>query len=163
MFGHHDVADIRRRTQQSDAADQVLLRALFDVAATGIRIAALQRGKNVLHVQPVRPEPGQVRHHLVLLDEAAAAHNIRHSGNNLQLPLHHPVLDAAQLRGADGVALQVVAEDLADRTGQGAQRGLDAVGEVGVLQPLLHLLSRKVVVDGIVKRNVDERQAELGV
>ena len=73
---------------------------------------------------------------------------------------------SSMLRNSVGlmrVALQIEAEDLADRAGQRAQRGLDAVRQVGVLQPLLHLLPREVVVDRVVKRDVDERQAELRV
>ena len=40
-LGHDDVADIVGRPQQSDAADQVLLIALFDIAAAGVGIALL--------------------------------------------------------------------------------------------------------------------------
>ena len=96
LLADDDVADVVRRSQQADAADQVLLVALLQIAAAGIGIALSQRGEHLLHRDVVRLELRQIQVHLVLLQEAAERDHVGHAGREPHLALHHPVLQRAQ-------------------------------------------------------------------
>ena len=48
VFRHDDRADVLGRSQQTHAANQILLLALFDVVPAGIHVAATERGEDLL-------------------------------------------------------------------------------------------------------------------
>ena len=91
-----------------------------------------------------------------MFDKSSAADDIRNAGNDFQVPLDHPVLNASQLGCVQGIALQIEAEDFADGTRQRADFRLYAIRQLGVLQPLQNLLPGEVIVDSIVKCDVYE-------
>ena len=78
------------------------------------------------------------------------------------MPLHHPVLELAQLHGRVAVADQRVAVDLAGRGGERAERRLHALGDVHLRQALARLLAGEVEVGAVVEGEHDEGEAEEG-
>ncbi len=160
---HHDLADVVGRSQQPDAAHDVLLFAALDVAAAGVGVAATQRGEDLLHRDAERSHLHHVEVHLVLFDEAAEADDVGDARRHAQVALDRPVLDRTELGRGGAVAGQPVAIDLADRRRQRRELRLEPGRQLDALQPLEHLLAREVVVDLIVEGQDQERQAELGV
>ena len=49
VLADDDVADVVGRAQQADAADQILLVALLQVAAAGVGVSLPQRVEHLLH------------------------------------------------------------------------------------------------------------------
>src|SRR5439155_12196279 len=96
-LGDHDAADLVGRAQQPDAADEILLPALLEVAPADVGVAALQRGEQLLQRHLVVAQLPQVGIDLVLLDEAAEADDVGDSRDKAQLPLDRPVFDRAQV------------------------------------------------------------------
>ena len=83
MFRHHNCIDISAGPQQTDSSDQVLLFALFEKAAAGIRIAQLQGCENLLQGNVIGLHLGHVEIDLVLLDETSKAHHISQAWDHL--------------------------------------------------------------------------------
>src|SRR6267143_73488 len=96
-LGDDDVADVVGPGEQADAADEILLATLLDVAAAGIGIAALDRLRELRQRDLVVAHPRGIRPHFVLLHQAAERHDVGDPGHHPQLPAHHPVLIGAQL------------------------------------------------------------------
>ena len=61
VLGDDDVADVVARAQQADAANQVLLFALLEVAAAGVRVAAAERREDLLQRDVVRLHAARCR------------------------------------------------------------------------------------------------------
>ena len=160
---HHDAPDVVGRAQQADAADRVLLRALGDVAAAGIGVAASERVEEILEGQLVGAQLVEVRLHLVLLDEPAHADDVGNARNLPQAALDHPVLQRAQVRGRGAVAAQAVTHDLAHGRGVRRDVGLHAGRNVHAAQSLGHLSPHQVDVGVVVVGDDGVAQPELGV
>src|SRR5207247_2182939 len=163
MFSHQNAADVVAGTEESNAANQVLLLTLFEKTPAGIRVRPSERCEDLLERKVVGFEFVEIEVHLVLLDKSAPADDIRNPGNRLQLTLDDPVLDRAQLRCGVVVALEYVPVDLADRGGERADLGLDSRGQLDSLEPLQDLLAGEVVVGRIIEGDVNEGQAELSM
>jgi len=161
--GDDDALDVLARAQQADAADQVLLRALVDLAAADVGVAAAERQEQLLQRDAAVLHAREVGAHLPGLDRAAHADDVRHARRHLQLPLDGPLLDRAQFAGGVAVAAHAVAHDLADRGRQRRQLRRHARRQVGRQQPFADLLPREVVADLVVERQHQERQPELRV
>ena len=162
-LSHQDIADVVAGTEQTDAANQVLLFALFEETPAGIGVRPRERREDLLQRDVVSFEFVEIEVHLVLLDKSPPADHIRDPGHRLQLTLDHPVLGRAQVGRGVVVALEYVPVDLADRGRERANLGLDADGELDSLEPLQDLLAREVVIDGIIEGDVNEGQAELSM
>src|SRR5207244_7576482 len=162
-LGDDDVLDVFGALEQADAADQVLLASLLDIAAAGVGVAALDRLRELRERDLVVAQPREIGSYLVLLDEAAEAHHVGYAGHQAQLARDHPVLVGAQLARSLPFAAHAVAIDLADRGGERRELRLHAFGQIEPLQPLDRLLAREVAVHAVVEGDDDERQAELGV
>ena len=162
-LGDHHVLDVFGSGEQADAADEVLLAPLLDVAAAGVGVATLHRLRKLRKRDLVIAQPGKIRAHLVLLHQPAQAHHVGDAGNEAQLPRYHPVLVSAQLARPLASALHAVAVDLADGGGERRQLGLRAFRKVDLAQPLDHLLAREIAVHAVVEGEDDERKPELRV
>src|SRR5439155_25109243 len=99
-----DVADIVRRSQQTEAADEILLRPLLHLAAANVGVAAAQRGVNLLQAQSVVAQASQVGIHFVGFYQTADAHDVGDAGNHAQVALDHPVFERAQVARAEAVS-----------------------------------------------------------
>src|SRR6058998_4426300 len=102
----------------------VLLVAVLDVVAAGVGVRAPERLVHLVQRDAARLQPLGVDLHLVLLHDAAEGDHVGDARHLLQMPLHHPVLELAQLHGRVAVADQRVAVDLAGRGGKRAERRL---------------------------------------
>ena len=163
VLGDNDRSDVGRRAQEADAANQVLLLPFLEIVAAGVGVAARQRGEHLLQRHAVRFHTREIDVHLVLLDEPAAADDVRHARRHLQRALDDPVLDAAQLGRTRGRRFEAEPVQLADRRRQRRQLRLDVGRQAGLLQPFEHALSREIVVDLIVESERQKRQPELRV
>ena len=156
-------ADVVGGAQQADAADEVLLVALFQVAASGIGISLPQRRHDLLHRNVVGLQFRKVQVHLVLLHEAAEGDDVGNARREAHLALDHPVLQPAQLGEVVAGPGELVAEELADRGGQRRELGLGFVGEGDAAKPFEDELARAGVGGLVVECNDQEGQPELRV
>ena len=159
-LGDDDVTDVVGRAQQADAADQVLLAPLLDVAAARVRVAVGQRVEQLLQ-RDLWSQLGEVGVHLVLLDEAAQADHVGDPRHQLELALDDPVLDRAQLAGS---AVDPSGSGTPRRSRWTAARARVArPGQVGLAQALGHLLPGEIRSRLVVEGDDQKRQAELRV
>ena len=158
--GHDDLLDVAGVVQRPEPADDVLLLAVLDVVPARVDVRAGERVEHLMERDAARLELLRVDLHLELLDEAAEGDDVGHAGHLLQVPLHHPVLDLAELhRGVPG-PLERVPEYLAGRRRERAEARLHAVGHVHAGEPLAHLLAREVEVGAVVERQRHVGEAE---
>ena len=132
VLGDDDVADVVRRAQQADAADQELLLALLDVAAAGVRVAAAERGEQLLQRDVVAPSCARDRRSTwyCLMRPPKLTTSATPGDQLADCALDDPVLSGAQLVGVDAVALDAVAVDLADRRRERRELRLHAGGQI---------------------------------
>ena len=134
---------------------------MLHIPAASVGAAALQRGEHLLQTDFVVFELGKIGVHLVLLDETAEAHNVRHARQQAQLAADGPILNRAQIaRGVVG-ALDAVTVNFADGGGERRQLRLRILGQIGFAQAFQHLLAREIRVGLVVECENNERQAEL--
>ena len=162
MLGDDDRADVVGRSQQPDAANQILLFPLFEVIASGVRVAAAERGEHLRQSHAVCAHARRVDVHLILLDEAAAADDVRDARRHLQVAFDHPVLDPAKIGWRRGLRHEAVAIQLADRRRERRELRLDLGRQVRLRQPLEDALPqaalpREVVVDLVVEGDRQKR------
>ena len=161
---HHDAADVGSGTQQADAANEILLRALLDIIAAGVGVAPTERGEDLLHRQVVVLHFRQIGVDLVLLDQAAHADDVRHPWRHAQIAFDRPILDRAQITGRMTLStLHTEAVNLANGRGKRRQLRLHSRRKVCALQPLDHLLPGKIVGHPVIERHHDKGKAELGM
>ena len=99
---------------------------------------------------------------LVLADEASERRHVGDPGNLEEARAHHPVLDLPEGHRVAAGAHDHVAVELADAAGQRAERRRDALGKRRGLHALQHELAGQVVVDPVLERQLDHREAEDG-
>src|ERR1051325_268361 len=156
-------------TRTSTSASPPLMRSARFESVTisrfepGVGVAALDRLRKLSQGHLVVAQLREVRPHLVLLDQAAEADDVRDAGHEPQLARHHPVLVGAQLARRVLVALDAVAVDLADRGRERRQLCLHAVWQVDLAQPLDDLLPGEIAVRPVVEGEDEKRKAELRV
>ena len=89
--------------------------------------------------------------------------DVGHARHLLQLTLDSPVLDRAQIHRTQVVATQTVAINLTDCRRQRGKLRRDAIRQIGIAQPLSHLLACEIGGRLVVERENEERQAKLRV
>ena len=159
---HHHLLDVPGAGERAEAAHHVLLLAVLDVVAAGVGVRAPERLVHLVQRDAARLQLLGVDLHLVLLHEAAEGDHVGDARHLLQMPLHHPVLELAQLHRRVTVADQRVAVDLAGRGRERAERRLHALGDVHLRQALARLLAGEVEVGAVVEGEHDEGEAEEG-
>ena len=136
--------------------------AFFHITASGIGVATVECGEQLLERDAVRLHFWKIRLHLILLDETTVRDDICHARDCLQLARDDPILDRAHFRWWQ-IAPEPVPVDFADWRGQRSQFWRYAGGQVYVAQTLEHLLPGEISIDGIVKCDGDEREAKLSM
>ena len=155
-LGDYHVLDVLDALEEAEAANQVLLAALLDVAAAGISVAALDCLRELRQGDLVVAQTREVRTHLVLLDQAAQADDVGDAGHQPQLSADDPVLVGAKLARPLPFALHAIAIDLADRSRKRRQLRLHAFRQIDLAQALYRLLAREIAVHRVVERDDDE-------
>ena len=158
-----DVPDVVGRMEQAEAANKILLRALFDLAAAHVGVATAKRGVERLQVQAVVTQAGEVGIDLVRLDRATHAHDVRHARHHAQVAFDHPIFERAQVARVLAIAFEPVTVNLANGRGERRDLRLHSLRQIGGGQSLHYLLPHKIVGHLVVEGNHDERQAELRV
>ena len=168
----HDLPDVVLRTDQADAADDVLLGLLRHDAAADVRVVRADPLVHLLERQVVLEQPVRVDDHLVLLQVPAERVDLGHAGHALEERRHHPVLQRAQAgevvhrvaAGHAGFRLERVLVDLAHRRGHRPERGLHAFRHLpaGLGQPFEDELPREVDVHVVVEDQRDDGDPVLG-
>src|SRR5262249_48279824 len=108
-----DLLDVAAVGEGAEAAHDVLLLAVLDVVPARVRVRAAERGEDLLQRDTVSLELPRIDLDMVLLHEAAERDDVGDAGHLLQVPLHHPVLELAELHRRVPLAGEGVAEDLA--------------------------------------------------
>src|SRR5581483_8172422 len=112
-----DVGDVVGFLGETDASQQILLGAMFDISAADIRVVAPNRFEDISKRQTERLQLGGIEAHLVLLFQSAKTVNFDHAGNTQQLSPHAPILNRTQGRRvitASSSANELVLVDLAE-------------------------------------------------
>jgi hypothetical protein len=163
LLGQHDVADIFKCSHNADAADIDRLFAHRDRSATDIGIVGGDRVDDLRYRNAKRPHASEVDLGLKLLGLAAEHQHVGHSRHHAQPSLHHPVLQRLELQYVHiGRSLELVAEDLADRTGWRDHR-LHTLRQVGLAQAIYCLLAYEVVVAAVFELQPNEAERIDGV
>jgi len=153
--GHAHLAQILDGVEQPLATDHELLGASFQDSARGIYRAGGDGLLEVRQGQVVARQAQRIGLHVDLALQTAVADHVGHAQHAHQRGPHHPVLQGAQLHGVVVRALQGVAVDLADGSGQGAQVGAHAFGQIRLAQPFQYLLPRGQRIRAILKGQRD--------
>ena len=168
-----DGANILQAFHHADAAHKVFLAAQHQELTTHVAIVLVDRFDQALKRQVILPQLVGVDPDLVLENVPADGQNLGHSGDGLQLELHHPVVEFAQpgvhwfAFGVDLVRIrsQIVDEDLPQPRRNGAQGGwLVHFGQLGgrASQAFRHQLPGKIDVHVVLEIHIHHRHAEGG-
>src|SRR5579862_452584 len=149
----HHVLDVPRVRKETEPADYPLFAAALHVVAASIAVGAGDGVGYVLYGDFVLAEFGGVDEHLVLAHRAAEAVNIRDPGNALELSLKRPVLQRLQL--FDGCAGNGVPKDFAGGARHRRHGRIHVLRQCCRADGLVYLFAGEVVVDAILKREVD--------
>ena len=147
-----DVADVLRRTQQAEAANQKLLRTALGVTAAGVGVAAAYRGEKLLQCDVVFLEPREVGFDFVLLHQPTHGHHVRDAGHGADLSFHDPVFERTQLARVMAGAGKAIPENFPDGRTQRRKTRLHAWRQVRARESFHHLLPRNDVVGFVVER-----------
>ena len=140
-----------------------MLRAVRNVAAAGVGIAAAQGIEQMLEGQARGAQAIEIGLHLILLDQTAHGDHVGHARHLAQRAFDCPVLDGAQVGGVVAIALDAVTHDLAHRRGVGRDIGFDTGRQVDPAQALIDLRAYGQDIGLVVVGDDGEGQTELGV
>ena len=172
-FLDDDVLDVLQRFDEADAADDVLLGALFQNVAAGVGVVLGDGFEHVVQGQVVLAQEARVHHDLILLDEAADRVHVDDVGEALEQRADDPVFERAPFHQFgvrhDEVRILVVRPfqiELVDFAERGRIRHelRDGARRQALLHfedPLQHDLAGQVNIHVVSKDQRDHRQADL--
>ena len=115
LLGDDDVLDVVDVAYEADAADVVRLLADEEALPADVLVRVRDRRLELRERDPLPAQAIGVDAHVVLLRLAAVARDVDDAVDLLELALEDPVLGRLQVLQRVALALQRVAEDLADR------------------------------------------------
>ena len=154
---------IVRALHTTKPAQCVALTALLEIAATEGQRVARQRVVHVAHGQAAGRQLDGVDDHFDALGKAAPRIDFRHARHRAQARAHGVVVQRFQFRERQRITGEHILIELTHRRRDRPQRRLHAGRQrpLGIVQPLLHQLPRKVHIDIVGERHRDQRQPEL--
>ena len=158
-----DVGEVFQRADKGLAADEHLLPALLDVAATCRAVVALQRLEQVGEDEPARRQRLGPHGHLVRAQLSTEAVDLDHAGDGAKTRRHLPVEDVAKLHGGVSVATDFELIDLPEPGRNRPHLGLAVAlgdGLARLAQPLTEHLTRPPDLRSLLEDNGDDREPE---
>ena len=160
---HDDSAQVLGGACEAEAAHDVLLAAVLDVATARVRVILRERLQHLLKRDAIAGELIGAHEHLILLDQASEAVDVRNPGNTAQDRTHDPVLQRAQVHRVPSGALERVLIDLTQSGRDRSQFDVHAGRQLlaRLLKPLEYQLPREVDVDVVLEHDRDDRKPKL--